>query len=108
MDRKALLEKELDTFVEKVKTACHPNKIILFGSFASVECSDNSDLDLVVVAPSNEDFWGRLKNISQYCSRRVGMDVLFYTPEEFNKLIASRNFFKKEIQGKGKLLYEQN
>lgn len=107
MDRKNLLENELKSFVAGAKAAYKPEKMILFGSFASGRVTDESDLDLIVVANTKEDFWTRLKNISKYCSHKVGMDVLIYTPEEFNNLINSRSFFKKEILGKGKVIYDK-
>lgn len=107
MDRKDLLKKELRSFVETVKAHYHPDKIILFGSLASGRVSDMSDLDLIIVAESKDDFWSRLQNLSKYCSRKVGMDVLFYTPAEFNRLSATRTFFKKEIKEKGEVVYDK-
>jgi len=107
MNRKDTLEDELNTFVEGVKKSYHPEKIILFGSLASGKVNARSDLDLIVVAQTKDDFWARLKKISKYCSHKVGMDVLVYTPEEFNNLISNRTFFKKEIQEKGKIIYDK-
>lgn len=107
MNRKEILENALNNFVSDVKKTYHPDKIILFGSYASGKVNDNSDLDLLVVAPSKDDFWTRMKDISGCCSRTVGMDVLFYTPAEYSKMLASRTFFRKEIQDKGKIIYDK-
>jgi hypothetical protein len=38
---------------------------------------------------------------------RVGIDILVYTPVEFENLCKERAFFREEILGKGKILYEQ-
>ena len=41
--------KLLDTLVAKILEACHPNRIILFGSAARGEMGANSDLDVLVI-----------------------------------------------------------
>lgn len=107
MNRETLLENELKAFVDCAKKNYQPEKIILFGSLASGKVTNISDLDLIVVAKTKEDFWTRLLNISKYCSHKVGMDVLVYTPEEFTDLINSRSFFRREIQQKGKVIYDK-
>ena len=38
---------------------------------------------------------------------RVGVDILVYTPAEFERLSHERAFVRNEIVGKGKVLYEQ-
>ena len=38
---------------------------------------------------------------------RVGLDVLVYTPEEFEQLCRERAFFQHEIVQKGQVLYER-
>jgi len=108
MGRKQVLEKELNIFVEKVRKAYRPEKIILFGSLPAGKVTESSDLDVIVVAETQDNFWNRMKDISKFCSRKVGMDVLVYTPEEFDKLLSTRTFFKTEIQEKGKVVYEQS
>jgi uncharacterized protein len=108
MGRKQALEKELDIFVEKVRKAYSPEKIIIFGSLTTEKVTENSDLDVIVVAETQDKFWSRMKNISKLCSRKVGMDVLVYTPAEFDNLLSTRTFFKTEIQEKGKVIYEQS
>lgn len=107
MNRKDLLNAELEIFVNKIKSGYNPQKIILFGSLANGQINDESDLDLVVIKKTTEDFWSRLKSISKYCSHNIGMDVLVYTPEEFDKLSKTRTFFIKEISNKGKVLYDK-
>lgn len=107
MNRRELLGEELKVFIEGVKQGYRPDKIILFGSLASGNVNSTSDLDIIVVANTKENFWSRLKNISKYCSHKVGMDVLVYTPEEFTRLLNTRTFFKKEVQEKGKIVYDK-
>lgn len=47
-------EAVLDEIVRRVVEAVHPDKIILFGSHARGDAGPDSDLDLLVVTPSEE------------------------------------------------------
>jgi len=105
--RQALLQRELDYFVKRILKNYGPEKILLFGSFAKGDAGPVSDLDVVILKETDRNFWDRLKDVSKFCSRKVGMDVLVYTPAEFDKLLKERRFFREEIKKKGKVLYEK-
>jgi predicted nucleotidyltransferase len=66
-----------------------------------------SDIDLVVVKETDRRFLDRTKNVLQLLQPRVGVDVLVYTPQEFERLARERNFVRTEIRGKGRVLYER-
>lgn len=105
-DRKKLLQEEVAKFVEQLKESYAPSKIILFGSMATEISGEDSDIDVIVIKETGKNFWERMREISRYCSREIGMDVLVYTPEEFEKLSQGREFFKQEVLKKGKVIYE--
>ena len=65
-----------------------------------------SDLDLVIVKETPLRFLDRTKEVMQLLRPRVGVDILVYTPEEFERLSHERAFFRTEIVEKGKVLYE--
>jgi predicted nucleotidyltransferase len=106
-DRRKILQKEVEEFVDRIKKAYVPDKIILFGSVATGKAKENSDIDIIIIKETEKKFWERLREISKYCSREIGMDVLVYTPEEFEKLSQDREFFKQEVLMKGKIIYER-
>ena len=60
-----------------------------------------SDIDLIVVK-TDKKFLDRLDEI--YKDADVAMDVLVYTPEEFENM-KNRSFIRKAIE-EGKVLYE--
>ena len=103
--RALLIEQELNDFIERLKENYHPLKIILFGSAASKNINQRSDIDVIVIKETDKNFWERLREINFYCSKKIGMDVLIYTPEEFKQLSENRLFFKNEILKKGKVIY---
>jgi predicted nucleotidyltransferase len=102
-----LLEEELQRYVVLLIDHYTPVKIILFGSLAADQAQLWSDIDLVVVTNTHQRFLDRTKEALLLLRPRVGLDVLIYTPEEFETLSRERPFFQQEIL-KGKVLYERS
>ncbi|MGC8660277.1 MAG: nucleotidyltransferase domain-containing protein [Desulfomonilaceae bacterium] len=105
--RKKLLEQELTRYLRLLTEHGNPEKVILFGTLATGRINEWSDIDLVVVEQTELSFFERLRRIRKLLQPRVGIDVMVYTPEEFNQLSAERPFFRDEIVAKGKVVYER-
>lgn len=105
--RKKLLEQELTRYLRLLTEHGDPEKVILFGTLATGLINEWSDIDLVVVEQTELSFFQRLSRIRKLLQPRVGIDVMVYTPEEFNQLSAERPFFRDEIVAKGKVVYER-
>jgi predicted nucleotidyltransferase len=101
--RQALLERELERIV-RVLRQVGAQRIVLFGSAARDDVSAWSDLDLIVVLHSDLPFIKRLGVLYERIQPRVGLDLLAYTPEEFD-LIRERPFLRHALQ-EGRVLYE--
>jgi len=106
--RKKLLELELARYIRLLTEHGNPEKVILFGTLATGGIHEWSDIDLVVVEQTELSFFQRLRRIRKLLQPRVGIDVMVYTPEEFNQLSAERAFFRDEIVAKGKFVYERS
>lgn len=85
-----------------------PEKVILFGTLATGSVHEWSDIDLVVVERTQLPFFQRIKKVRKLLQPKVGMDIMVYTPEEFDQLCADRPFFREEIVGKGEIVYERD
>ncbi len=101
------LENELERYVAVLIARYAPDKIILFGSLAASQAQVWSDVDLVVVARTEKRFLDRTKEALLLLRPTVGLDILIYTPEEFDQLSQERSFFRQEVM-KGKVLYERS
>jgi predicted nucleotidyltransferase len=55
----------------------------LFGSHARGDADAESDIDLIVVARSDRPFVDRFKDYVDLLDAPGGLDLLVYTPEEF-------------------------
>jgi uncharacterized protein len=104
--RKNLLDQELARYVRLLKENGAPEKVILFGTLAGGHVHEWSDIDLVVVEKTVLPFFQRLRKVRKLLRPKVGIDVMVYTPEEFDQLCADRPFFREEIVAKGEVIYE--
>lgn len=92
----------------KIVDAVHPEKVILFGSFAYGKPTPDSDVDLLVIMESDLRPHARVVQISEILSPRpFPVDIIVRTPSEVKERIAKRDSFFLEIMAKGKLLYER-
>jgi len=105
-DREIQLSRELKRYVEIIKSEYNPEKIILFGSLAMGRVGPTSDIDLMIVMDTDKPFLDRTKEIIQLLKPKVGADFLVYTPNELLEM-SKRDFFKREIVGKGRVIYER-
>ena len=102
------LEKELEHILSIIKRI-DPVKIFLFGSHASGNPNKESDIDLLIVAPSEDRPLERrikLRQMLKDINRRIGIDLLVYTPEEFEMLENQPSSFVYSALKNGKKVYE--
>jgi uncharacterized protein len=108
LQRKAHLEQALDRILQILITQYQPEKIILFGSMATGNVTDWSDLDLVVIKETSLPFLQRLKQVALLCLAPVSVNYFVYTPQEFEQMVAeNHHFICNEVLAKGKVLYER-
>lgn len=103
-----LTEEILQEIVRRVVEAVDPDKIILFGSYAYGQPHEASDLDLLVIMPSDKPRWQR--SIPIYNALRgllIPKDVVVYTPEEVEEWSEVPQAFVTTAFRKGKVLYDR-
>lgn len=83
MDKK--IPEEIKPFVSKLKHEFDPEKIILFGSRAKGKEWKKSDYDFIIVSKKfkNMHWLKRISNIVRLWDVIADIDILPYTPEEF-------------------------
>jgi len=82
-----------------------PQLVYVYGSMASGNISEWSDIDLVIVKETDKRFLDRTAEVLELLSPRIGMDIVVYTPGEWSVLLQKQHFVREEIAQKGKLLY---
>lgn len=84
-----------------------PEQVYLFGSWARGEEDELSDMDIVVIKTTDAPFFARLEEVSKLLPEGTPVDVLVYTPQEFQEMSERGNAFAEMIKEEGKLLYER-
>ncbi|MBI3455573.1 MAG: nucleotidyltransferase domain-containing protein [Candidatus Rokubacteria bacterium] len=87
-ERRARLEAELRRILAELPRL-GATKPVLFGSLASGKVGHTSDLDLILVAPSDERFTRRLERFYRALNPSIALDLFVYTPEEFSVMAGS-------------------
>lgn len=99
------LGSKLRRFLDSLRSY-EPERIYLFGSWARGEQDDLSDLDIVVIKRTSLPFLERLREVAKYFPPKSGgVDVLVYTPEEFEAMRRDGNAFAEMIVEEGLLVY---
>ena len=97
---------KIEEFGRRIGQEFGAERVILFGSYARGEVTEDSDVDLLVIGL----FTGRGvdKSVEIRMKLRPGfpMDLLVRTPEKVHQRIEMGDGFMQEILEEGKVLYE--
>jgi uncharacterized protein len=83
-----------------------PDKIILFGSYATGHPTADSDVDLLVILPEAEQPVEAAARIRMALRTTFPLDVLVRTPDRIRERLAKGDDFIQDILAKGTVLYE--
>ena len=101
-------QETIQIIADTIMAEYRPLKIILFGSFASGQETEDSDIDLLIVKNTDArpiDRWIEVKRLLRDVARGVPVSPLVYTEEEVRNRIAMKDLFLSEIIEKGRALY---
>ena len=99
---------EIKKYVGNLAREFHPERVILFGSYAHGKPTKDSDVDILVIMKHDKS-----KNVEQAIAidRRVDysfpLDLLVRKPDEVKRRIALHDAFLLVVLKEGKVLYER-
>jgi predicted nucleotidyltransferase len=94
-----------------------PFRVYLFGSVASGNATEKSDLDIAVILNSDKihttydeklETRVKVRETILELSSQISIDLVVYSKAEFIKLKEINSLFVREIEEKGKIIYEKN
>ncbi len=94
-------------FARQVADRFHPDKIILFGSYAYGTPHADSDVDILVIMPARNQLDQAFK-IRLAIPAPFPMDLIVRTPKNMKWRLEEGESFLTEIVTKGEVLYEKD
>jgi predicted nucleotidyltransferase len=99
---------KISEIVNKIAIGYKPDKIILFGSYATGNPDENSDLDLFVIKDTDLPRPLRAVQVRKMLyGSMIPIDLIVYTPKEIDESKGNRFSFVYEVLKSGKTLYER-
>ena len=81
-----ITENKISEIVKKIASGYNPEKIILFGSYASGTAAEDSDIDIFVIKDSELPRPQRTMQLRRMLlGSQIPMDLIVYTPREVDK-----------------------
>jgi predicted nucleotidyltransferase len=93
-------------YARAVAEEFHPDKIILFGSYAYGTPNEDSDVDLLVIMPASNQHTQAVRILWRLAAP-FPLDLLVRTPKEMKWRLEEGESFTTTIVTKGKVLYEK-
>ena len=98
---------EIKTFTSRIAEEFHPDRIILFGSYAYGSPSPDSDVDILVILPFEGKSWRMASLIRKRVHPPFPADILARTPAQVQDRMQRGDCFLREITERGEVLYER-
>jgi uncharacterized protein len=98
----------IESLSRQIAEAFRPDRIILFGSYAYGEPTEDSDVDLLVILPFTGKAVRKAIEIRAMINPRIPLDLIVRTPQQVDERVAMNDWFMREIVEKGRTLYEEN
>lgn len=109
------LSDELESRIKEALAPLHPEKVILFGSYAWGQPTEDSDIDLYVVtqddflpASYEESMQNYLKvaSLLREINKSVPIDLIVHTRPMHRAFVRLDSMFAREVMNRGQVLYE--
>lgn len=99
---------KISEIVNKIASGYNPDKIILFGSYATGYANEDSDLDLFVIKDTDLPRPQRTVHVRKMIyGSMIPIDLIVYTPKEIDESKENKFGFVYDVLNTGKTLYER-
>jgi predicted nucleotidyltransferase len=93
-------------FARQIAQQFHPDRIILFGSYAYGKPHKDSDVDILVVMPAYDEI-NQAVRILRKTDPGFPTDLIVRTPHNLRWRLEEGDWFLRDLVAKGKVLYEK-
>lgn len=96
---------KIDIAMHNMLSVMNPVKVILFGSAARGEASEDSDIDLLIVSETDDTIEESIRARLAIGIIGAPVDILVYTPEEFSERSKDKHSVVYNAINEGRLLH---
>lgn len=93
-------------YSQRIEREFHPNRIVLFGSYARGIPTPDSDVDLLVVMPFTGKPWHAASAIRRRLQPPFPLDLLVRTPEQVDERLRRGDTYLEALFYEGVVLHE--
>ena len=101
-------KKDIDKITKQIVDHFHPDRIILFGSYAYGNPHADSDVDLLVLLPYEGRGFKKSLEIINKLNPPFGIDILARRPDDTLRRYEQGDPLIREALDKGEVLYERS
>jgi predicted nucleotidyltransferase len=105
-DRRLIAPEQIQAYCDAVARDFHPQKIVLFGSYAYGEPTPDSDVDLLVIVPFRGNDAAKAIQIRSRFDTPFPLDLLARKPEFITRRLRERDMFIEWVMTRGRIMYE--
>ncbi|MCH8120257.1 MAG: nucleotidyltransferase domain-containing protein [Planctomycetes bacterium] len=99
---------QIEELVQRIGREFHPERIVLFGSYACGKATEDSDVDLLVVAKTDLPPRQRYSAVRRLVADvPASFDIIVKTPEEYTRWRSVINHIVYFADKYGRVLYER-
>lgn len=97
---------QIEALSQQIADQFKPDRIILFGSYAYGEPTEDSDVDLLVILPFEGYPFRKAAEILNITDPNFAVDLMARTPDQLQERLEAGDFFFREICQEGRVLHE--
>jgi predicted nucleotidyltransferase len=97
---------EIRKFASQIAKEFHPDRVVLFGSYAYGKPGVDSDVDLLVILEHRSKNWELAAQIRDRINPQFPVDLIVRSPGEVQHRLSLGDPFLTEITRNGAVLYE--
>jgi predicted nucleotidyltransferase len=100
--------KDIDRLVDQIARRFEPERISLFGSYATGTPTADSDIDLFIVMSHRGASYRAASRVRLSLDVNFPVDLIVRSPAEFKRRLAMNDFFLLDIVENGLVLHDAN
>lgn len=107
LEHRGKVAEQIEQYCQELVSKLDPQMVVLFGSLATDDINEGSDVDIMVVADFRVGFLDRIKLLLDLNHSGLPIEPIGYTMQELTRMKEAQNPFVSQVLGTGKVLYQK-